>query len=87
MDKKSDDIARHSPAAISKDAMAENISARTPANASASVDPAKLETAEQFEASSASEKAQQLPGRMLVIAGAGLFIWIVIAIGILLIFF
>lgn len=89
MDDKSGDTAGAGPAKISGDAMSQNsVSARTPANAPpAADDVGELGSSDRFQASSASEKAHQLPGRMLVIVGAGLITWIVIAIGVLLFFF
>lgn len=45
------------------------------------------ERLEVLESSSAAEKAELLPHKMWVIALAGLFIWIIIAIAALLFFF
>lgn len=89
MDDKGKDIAGKQPAAISSDAMSgSGVSARTPANPSPAVDDHDtIETRDKFRPSSASQRAQQLPGRMWVIAGAGLITWIMIAVAVFLFFF
>lgn len=88
MDDKGGDTAGRGPVKISKDAMSQNsVSARTPANAPpAADDVGEPGSSDRPQASSASEKAEQLPGRMFVIVAAGLITWIVIAIGVLLFF-
>lgn len=89
MDDKGKDIAGKQPAAISSDAMPDSgVSARTPAHLSPAVDDHDTtETRGQFRPSSASRRAQQLPGRMWVIVGAGLITWIVIGVVAFLFFF
>lgn len=89
MDDKGRNSAGHDPGTISNDAVSRhNVSARTSASAvPAADDSAEMGSPDSLEPSSASEKARQLPGRMLVIAGAGLITWIFIAIGVALFFF
>ncbi|GAA0474376.1 hypothetical protein GCM10009096_14840 [Parasphingorhabdus litoris] len=65
-----------------------NVSARTPAKDKPVADESEKESSRgRSERSSASGKAEQLPGRMWVIAGAGLTIWIIIAIAVIILFF
>ncbi|MEP2103739.1 MAG: hypothetical protein ABJP02_16530 [Parasphingorhabdus sp.] len=89
MGDKGGDTAGSGPATISNDAMSDNgVSARMPAHVPPTTDDSdEPGSRDRFEPSSSAEKAQQLPGRMWVIAGAGLITWIVIAIAVVLFFF
>ncbi|GAB5483456.1 MAG: hypothetical protein Pars92KO_32130 [Parasphingorhabdus sp.] len=86
MDKKGGDTAGSSRSNLSGDTVSARILSDPPSTLDGNAEE-QLDDSGAFQPSSASEKAAQLPQRTRIIVVAGLFIWIIIAIGLLIFFF